>query len=187
MKPPTLETNRLVVRMGTEADVPAIVAYLAREAEYLAPFEPLRPPGFLSEDYWLDRVQKNLAEFQSDTSLRLFAFAKARNEVIGTLNFTAFARGPAQYCVLGFGLGEQFQGQGFMREALEVAIAYVFRDLNMHRIMANHMPHNRRSGGLLRRLGFQPEGYARDYIRIAGAWEDHVLTSLTNPEWRDDG
>jgi hypothetical protein len=26
------------------------------------------------------------------------------------------------------------------------------------------------------------EGYARDYLIVAGAWRDHVLTSLTNPD-----
>jgi ribosomal-protein-alanine N-acetyltransferase len=67
-----------------------------------------------------------------------------------------------------------------MQEAMEVAITYVFQNLNMHRIMANYMPHNRRSGNLLRKLGFVVEGYARDYLMINGKWEDHILTSLIN-------
>jgi ribosomal-protein-alanine N-acetyltransferase len=46
--------------------------------------------------------------------------------------------------------------------------------------MANYMPANERSGKLLKRLGFTVEGYARDYLFIAGAWQDHVLTSLAN-------
>ena len=28
------------------------------------------------------------------------------------------------------------------------------------------------------------EGYARDFLQINGRWEDHVLTSLTNPAWQ---
>lgn len=32
-------------------------------------------------------------------------------------------------------------------------------------------------------LGFKVEGYAYDYLLINGRWEDHVLTSLTNPAW----
>ncbi|MGH9831222.1 MAG: GNAT family N-acetyltransferase, partial [Blastocatellia bacterium] len=39
---------------------------------------------------------------------------------------------------------------------------------------------NSRSGKLLRRLNFVVEGYARDYLCIAGKWEDHIMTSLTN-------
>lgn len=70
-----------------------------------------------------------------------------------------------------------------MEEALRAAIRYAFADLRLHRVMANYMPANERSGRVLRRLGFTVEGYARDYLRIAGAWEDHVLTSFTNPDW----
>lgn len=47
--------------------------------------------------------------------------------------------------------------------------------------MANYMPANARSAAVLQRLGFTIEGTARDYLFLAGAWQDHVLTSLTNP------
>ena len=40
--------------------------------------------------------------------------------------------------------------------------------------------------GLLRRLGFVVEGYARDYLFLNGQWRDHVMTSLTNPDWRPE-
>ena len=50
--------------------------------------------------------------------------------------------------------------------------------------MANYMPTNEASGKVLKRLGFTVEGYARDYLCLNGKWEDHILTSLTNPEDR---
>ena len=53
----------------------------------------------------------------------------------------------------------------------------------MHRIMANYMPHNMRSGNLLAKLGFEREGYARQYLQINGEWRDHVLTALTDNSW----
>ncbi len=84
---------------------------------------------------------------------------------------------------LGFGLDHRLEGQGFMHEALRAAIDHVFDALSIHRIQANHQPQNLRSAALLRRLGFVVEGYARDYLRLDGAWRDHVLCSLTNPRW----
>jgi len=38
---------------------------------------------------------------------------------------------------------------------------------------------------VLRRLGFVPQGYARDYLRIDGEWRDHVLTALVNARWSE--
>jgi [ribosomal protein S5]-alanine N-acetyltransferase len=67
-----------------------------------------------------------------------------------------------------------------MFEALTAAIAFAFDVLRLHRIMANYIPGNERSGKLLRRLGFNMEGYARDYLLIDGEWRDHILTALTN-------
>jgi ribosomal-protein-alanine N-acetyltransferase len=70
-----------------------------------------------------------------------------------------------------------------MFEALSAAIDYAFRELNIHRIMANHLLDNERSARLLQRLGFVREGVAKDYLRIDGVWRDHVLNSLTNAQW----
>jgi ribosomal-protein-alanine N-acetyltransferase len=86
--------------------------------------------------------------------------------------------------MLGYSLAAVEQGKGYMTEALKVAINFVFTELNLHRIMAAYIPHNQRSGLLLKRLGFGVEGYARDYLMINDQWQDHILTSLINPNWR---
>ena len=67
-----------------------------------------------------------------------------------------------------------------MHEALTAAIAHVFNAMQLHRIMANYRPQNERSARLLARLGFEPEGEARAYLKINGVWADHVLTALIN-------
>ena len=74
-----------------------------------------------------------------------------------------------------------------MKRIVALAIDYGFNELGLHRIMANHMPDNERSAGLLKSLGFEREGYAREYLYINGRWEDHVLNALINPDpgrWR---
>jgi len=70
-----------------------------------------------------------------------------------------------------------------MSEAVRIGIDYMFAEMNLHRISANYLPHNTQSAALLKRLGFTVEGFARDYVRIEGRWQDHILTSLLNPDW----
>jgi ribosomal-protein-alanine N-acetyltransferase len=185
---PSITSDRVIMRLPELADVPAILRFYHENEAHLAPFEPLRPEGFDQPYYWEARVRAVHDEFRADRSLRCFLFLKERpDEVIGTANFSSFLRGVAHYCNLGYSLSASAQGHGYLTEILRTAIAYVFDELHLHRIQANYMPHNVRSGKVLRRLGFSVEGYARDYLMIAGQWEDHVLTSLTNPRWQPPG
>ena len=54
--------------------------------------------------------------------------------------------------------------------------------LRLHRIEAACLPENVASMTLLERNGFRREGLARAYLRINGAWRDHVLYGLLEPE-----
>lgn len=181
---PRFETERLVVRLATDEDAPEIVRYFTQNREHLRPFDPVRPAAFYERSFWDAQVKHSVSEYLADRSLRLFLFRKdPAQEVVGSANFTRFDRGVSYSCSLGYGLSASVEGQGYMSEALRPAIEFVFGSLGLHRIEATYMPHNRRSGNLLRRLGFVVEGYARDYLLINGRWEDHILTSLTNPGW----
>ncbi len=181
---PLITCDRVFVRMATNKDIPSILDYFIENEVYLTPYYPSWQDDFFSQEYWQIQVEVNYQEFINDRSLRLFIFPKSNpKQIIGTINFSHFVRGVAQYCILGYSLAENQQGKGYMSEALQGAVIYMFRELNMHRIMANYMPHNRRSGNVLRKLSFVVEGYARDYLMINGKWEDHILTSLVNCDW----
>ena len=182
---PLIYSTRLLLRLGTKEDVSKIFNYLYQNQKHLAPWQPLWPSNFITQEFWQEQVEKNFKEFQCDYSLKLFIFKTTHStEIIGQINFNNFVRGAAQFYYLGYGLAEIEQGKGYMAEALQVAINYVFKELNMHRVMANYIPENQRSGNVLKRLGFVVEGYARDYLLINGQWQDHILTSLTNKDWQ---
>lgn len=83
---------------------------------------------------------------------------------------------------MGFGVAFGAQGKGIAHQLCQHAISYAFNDIGLHRIMANYMSHNNRSAKLLSRLGFEKEGLARDYLKISGEWQNHMLTSLMNNE-----
>jgi ribosomal-protein-alanine N-acetyltransferase len=182
---PGLYSSRLILRLAKPQDVSAILRYYQDNRGHLEPFEPQRDRGFYSEIYWDWVVRDRMADFWADRSFKLFLFKQeSPQSIIGSVNFSYFLRGIAQSCILGYSLAYSEQGQGYMTEALEVAIAYVFEELNFHRVIAAYMPHNRQSGNVLKRLGFKVEGYAYDYLMIQNAWQDHILTSLINENWQ---
>ncbi|MBW4645018.1 MAG: ribosomal protein S5-alanine N-acetyltransferase [Goleter apudmare HA4340-LM2] len=182
---PLIASDRLLLRIAIQEDIPQILKYFQENREYLTPFYPTWGEHFFTEEYWRYQIEGNLLEFINDRSLKLFIYPKKNiTKIIGTINFSNFVRGAAHFCFVGYSLGEAEQGKGYMTEALKAATDYVFQELNMHRIMANYMPHNQRSGNVLKRLGFVVEGYGRDYLMIDGQWQDHILTSLINPHWQ---
>lgn len=184
MSGPTIRTERLILRQAQERDAAAVVRFFVENREHLVPWEPDRPLEFYNEEFWRGQATRHRQAFQSGLALMLFIFRRDEPDVpIGQISFTNVIRGPAEACNVGYALAEHAQGQGYMTEALQGAVDYVFRQLNLHRLQAAFMPHNQRSNRVLRRLGFVVEGYARDYLLIGGRWRDHVLTSLTNPHW----
>jgi ribosomal-protein-alanine N-acetyltransferase len=184
-EPPLITSDRLLLRLATKEDIPQIINYFTGNKTYLTPFYPQWSENFFTEEYWQIQVEIDLQEYINYLALKLFIFVQSEpTTIIGNINFRNIIRGAAQFCSVGYSLAETEQSKGYMTEALNAAIQYVFQELNLHRIMANYMPHNQRSGNLLKRLGFLVEGYARDYLLINGQWQDHILTSLTNPNWQ---
>lgn len=182
---PLLESNRTLVRLANGDDVRAIVHYYNENRQHLTPFEPLRATGFYTEEFWRNEVEKRLTDASQNNSLKLFIFPKEQPQrILGVINFANFVRGTFQSCTLGYNLAEVEQGKGYMTEGLKAAIDYVFNDWNLHRIMAAYLPHNQRSARVLKRLGFLVEGYAYEYLIINGKWQDHILTSLINRNWK---
>ena len=83
---------------------------------------------------------------------------------------------------MGYGVSKAHEGKGIMTQVCLQAIDHAFAKLELNRVMANYLPRNHRSGRLLKKLGFVEEGLARRYLKIDGRWEDHLLTSLINPD-----
>ena len=183
--PPVLETDNLRMRFISEKDISEIVRYSNDNKKHFAATEPPRPPEFFTEDFWRTRLSMVADEFNADRSLKFYLFdRKTDSEILGSVEFSQIARGPFQACYLGYGIAEKHEGKGLMFEAVRAVIDFAFSKLNIHRIMANHLPDNHKSAKLLKRLGFATDGLAKDYLFINGAWRDHVLNSLTNHAWK---
>ena len=178
---PELVTPRLRLCLLAPDQAELMLAFRQNNRVFLKPWEPLRTEVYYSKPYWESQLEAARTEYHHDISLCLSLMPRDEELVIGVCSFTNIVRGTFQSCHLGYALGEAWQGQGVMQEALEVAIDHVLSRMQLHRIMANYMPHNAKSGNLLNRLGFRIEGRAESFLKIDGQWADHILTSLINP------
>lgn len=183
----SIETDRLVLRCADDHEAPLLVDYFARNRSHLVEWEPEPPPGFFTPAFWLERIAGYRRERAAGASFRFHLFPRGASRIVGTVGISNVVRGCFHSAHLGFGLDGELEGTGLMREACEALIELAWNDVGLHRLEASHQPHNVRSAGLLRRLGFVPFGYSRDYLFIGGRWVDHVHTSLTNASWKLPG
>lgn len=167
------------IRSLTVSDAEIMHNYYCHNTSHFKPWEPQRAPEFHSLSAWQQRVVDfNTAQVRGDAA---YFIAVEGGLVIGHCSLTQIARGPFQACYMGYGVAESVEGQGVAYQLCQHTIYHAFHELHLHRIMANYVPHNNRSAKLLSRLGFVKEGVAKDYLQIAGKWQNHVLTSLTHP------
>ncbi len=176
-----LKSQRLVLYQPSEVTAAQLLDYELRNKTFFTPWVPLRTDEWFVEEAQQYRLQIEWQDQRDQKSYRFFiALSSDPQRVIADAGLSNIVRGAFHCAFLGYKIDERMQGQGIMQEALERVCAFAFRDLHLHRIEANIMPHNVRSIALIERLGFKREGYSEKYLRICDRWEDHVRYALLN-------
>lgn len=138
------------------------------------------PKGHHSLESWRRRLEEREIEFENGLAVHFIGTDETESYVIGTCSISNIVRSVFQSCHIGYSVACRYEGEGRMKEIVMHTIDHAFNKLKLHRIMADHMPDNERSAGLLKSLGFEREGFAREFLLIDGRWEDHVLNALIN-------
>ena len=152
--------------------------YYAVNESHFQKWSPAVPRGHHSINSWKRRLEERDIEFENGVSVHFIGTDETESYVIGACSLSNIVRGVFKAGHLGYSVAQRYEGQGKMKKIVIHTIDYAFNQMDLHRIMANHMPDNERSANLLQSLGFEREGYAREYLLIDGTWEDHVLNSL---------
>lgn len=170
---PVLETERLVLRQVTEADVnelyflrsnPGVMQYIDR-------------PSLKSEEDAIALVGKITRLLQDNEGVNWGICLKENNTLLGTIALFNFAKEHYR-CELGYLLHPDFQGKGLAQEALTTVLNYAFTILNLHSIEANVNPGNAASIKLLERNRFVREAYFREHFYFEGKFLDSAIYSL---------
>ena len=176
-----LKTQRLIIFQPSEVKAWQLLKYEMRNRDFFTPWVPSRTAEWFIEQAQQYRLQSEWQEQRDQRSYRFFfALHTDPERIIGDAGLSNIVRGAFHCAYLGYKIDEQMQGQGLMFEALTRVCEFAFRDLKLHRIEANIMPHNVKSIAVVERLGFKREGYSEKYLRINDRWEDHVRFALVN-------
>jgi len=148
-----------------------------REASraFLTPWEPTWPADDLSRSAFRRRIKRYAEDQRSDLAYAFLIFRTEDQALVGGLTLANIRRGVAQAGSIGYWIGAPFARQGYMTSAVRALIPFCFGALRLHRLEAACIPANAASVRLLEKTGFQREGYAREYLCINGAWQDHLL------------
>jgi ribosomal-protein-alanine N-acetyltransferase len=175
---PTIEAKRISLRWISEADTDAFFAiYSHPEVMRYWSTPPL--PG-------RDAAAKLIAKIHADYRRRLILkwgiARRTDNQLIGSLTLfnLDFNHRRAE---IGYALGRDHWGRGYMNEALQAVLGYAFETLSLHRIEADVDPRNAASIKTLERLGFKREGYLRERWQINGEIQDAYFYGLIEQEW----
>ncbi|HET7663516.1 MAG TPA: GNAT family N-acetyltransferase [Rhodanobacteraceae bacterium] len=179
---PELHTERTCIRLPKASDAPLLLRYRIDNREHFAPWEPRRDEAYFTGNACRRVIDDGLDAARADRAYPFLVLDTDQREVLASITLTNVARGIFQACHMGYGVAAAWQGKRLMHEALCAVLDLAFGTLELHRVMANHLPDNERSARLLERLGFEREGYARSYLCIDGRWQDHVLTAKINPQ-----
>lgn len=104
-------------------------------------------------------------------------------EIAGTIGFNEINK-TNKIGVVGYWLGEKFQGKGIMSKAFKAVIDYGFNDLKLNRIEVRIAVENKKSRALPERFGFKKEGEIRQAEWLYDHYVDHIIYGLLENEWK---
>jgi ribosomal-protein-alanine N-acetyltransferase len=177
--PPVIETERLIIRPLTDADVESVFEYCSN-------------PEVAKFSTW--SAHKNL-----DDSRFLISFAKKnylRNipepyaitlktnpqKVVGTVGWF-WASEMNRHIEVAYALAENLWGQGLMVEAGQAVVNTAIKEHDINRISARCMVENNGSVRVMEKLGMKYEGTQRQAMFVKGGFVDLKIYAVSRSEW----
>jgi len=172
---PLVRGDGLYLRPGVPADYPSWSRLRQASRTFLKPWEPTWPEDDLTHGAFRRRLRRQDEDISRDEAYAFLIFDQTSDQLLGGITLGGVRRGVSQTGTLGYWMGAPHAGKGYMTCAVAAIVDFAFTKLRLHRLEAACIPDNAPSIKVLEHNGFTREGYARAYLKIDGAWRDHVL------------
>lgn len=173
----SMESDRLLLRRFTEADLLPFLAYLN---------DPIVARFQTWESYSEEQAAKVIEEqtnLEPGVPGKWFTFAAELKDEGLLIGHVALKMQDHQQAEIGFTFARAYQGKGLAFEATSQVLDYLFTELGLHRVIAIADCENERSVALLERLGMRQEGHFIQNIWFKGKWGDEYLYAILKEEW----
>lgn len=146
-----LETERLILRRATESDVkPAFKNWVNDERVTL--FLTWQPHG--TESITEQVFNSWISKYQNADYYQWIIELKDLGEPIGTISGHHIDE-VEQKIEIGYCIGYDFWGKGYMPEALKKVIEFLFNEVRPSKIVARHAKENPNSGKVMQKAGMK--------------------------------
>jgi [ribosomal protein S5]-alanine N-acetyltransferase len=162
-------------------DVDALTKLVYVNRRFLAPWDPLRDESYFTEAGQLAVVHEVLSAYERGVALP-HVILDERGKVAGRITLNGIVGGPFLSCSVGYWVNEADNGRGLASAAVGAIKQLAFDEMRLHRIQAETLAENAASRRVLERNGFSRFGFAPQYLKIAGRWQDHVMYQTLKAE-----
>ncbi|MEE8593113.1 MAG: GNAT family N-acetyltransferase [Candidatus Bipolaricaulota bacterium] len=176
-----LQTDRLIIRRFTHADIDDIIEFTAHQSVSRETTNIPREDRAKMAEY-VD-TQNGYSLFEADKCVDLAVELKETGRVVGLLSVVSNGDRQGE---IGWGFGIECRGQGLAAEAARCLITFAFEDCGYHRIFAGTIFTNTRSWALMERLGMRKEAHfvkAHVPAEPGVEWIDTVRYAILAEEW----
>lgn len=172
---PEISDAQVCLRAPRTGDFHEWAQLRAASRTFLEPWEPVWTKDELGRLAWRERMRRYRLDAVQGVGYAFFVFERESGRLAGGITLSNIRYGVAQTASIGYWMGEEFAGRGYMPAALELLVSHSFGTLRLHRLEAACIPGNQRSIRVLEKAGFSREGLLKSYLKINGAWQDHYL------------
>lgn len=167
---PVIETERLILRPLVIDDSDSLLKIFS-DPEVMRYWNTA--PWATVQDS-LDFIDESNGLMQRQESLILGVYLKPTCELAGKCMLFSYDK-ESKRAEIGFGLGRDYWGKGYINEAGEALIQYGFNSLGLRRIEAEIDPNNQSSAKALEKLSFSREGLLRQRWEVNGIVSDSAM------------